>query len=289
MIRKTSLGFCVFTLLMSATVQAYIPYSRTILGRLARNDGKGLYAIEQELQFRTEGEPLILRERWIVENGSSMRVTISSPVNGKSAADSVVGKVEYLYKNGQRYRIEQGQVRSGGENPEFIEPYLHFRSARAILEAMSRDKIVPSSFLRDRSHAINLANMKYGSEPFVRLGRSGGMVTYIFGEPSPTNGEKLSPELWVDQDSFLFRRLRLPSQAEVSADKHSTYPGGLKLPRERTVTWENNSVVIRVLSVKGLPESSKGLLLPNSLTAGAHSAAHLPEQAQVKDFYARFR
>ena len=109
-----------------------------------------------------------------------------------------------------------------------------------------------------------------------------------FGEPSPIEG-KANPEAWIEQDSFVLRRLRFPSEAEIAADRISAYPNGLKFPRERTVTWDNNSVTIRVVSVK----AASSVQLDKSLEPNAFSAnprpARLPDVAQVREFYSRFR
>ena len=120
----------------------------------------------------------------------------------------------------------------------------------------------------------------------MHLARSGGVVAWAFGEPSPAQGNLL-PGFWVDQDAFQFRRMRFPSQADVQGDHHSAYPGGLRLPRERTVTWDGNSALIRVLSVKQLPDNAaaRAALMPD----GRVLPSRLPDAVQVREFYSRFR
>jgi hypothetical protein len=268
---------------------AYIPSTHTIASRLAKNDGHGVYIIEQEAVFRTAGEPLVLKERWLVENSELMRVTVSSIGGAKSPNEQPV-HFEAIYKDGRRTADDlEGGVKSAANSPEMIEGFLHTRSEKGFLSTLVHANIVPATIFHDRPKFTNLNQVKYPPEPFVRLGRSSGVIAWIFGEPTPTEATTTNPEAWVEQDAFILRRLRFPSEAEVEADHHSTYAGALKLPRERTVSWGTNSVFIRVLSVKPATAAQVASQMnPNSLGAGAKTA-HLPDQAQVREFYQRFR
>lgn len=267
-----------FSPLAPTTADAFIPSSLAIFTRLARGGGKGAYSIEQEVQFRTEADPIVLRERWIVENGDVMRLSVSGL---KGSQDN--WRFDALYRDGKRTWTEGSQARSAPQSVEFIEPLLHFRSGASLLGWLARLRIVPPGLGQVRR--FNRKTAPYVAEPGVRLARSGGVVTWAFGEPSPPTGALL-PGLWIDQDAFQFRRLRFPSQAEVQADRHASFAGGLRLPRERTVTWDNNSVTIRVLTVKSLPE---GAAAESLLAAPSGTAGRLPDAAQVREFYSRFR
>lgn len=279
---------CSFLILAGFPVeaQAYIPNSRTIFSRVARNNGKGLYVIEQEVQFRSPAEPVTLRERWIVGNGETMRLTVTAP---KSAAESY--RFDAVYREGKRVAPDlQGSLRTSHVSPEFIESYQHFRSGRGVMEALVRSRVLPTSFLKERPRITAIDKYKYQPEPLVRLGRVDGVVSWAFGEPTPADHSKLLPGAWIEQDAFVLRKLRFPSQAEMNAEKHATFAGAIRLPRERTVAWDNNTVVIHVLSVKPLSDGQGTQLLnPSSLTQTEARAARLPEQPSVKEFYSRFR
>ena len=84
------------SLLVTSDAKAYLPSSRTIANRVVKNHGRGYYAIEQEVQIRTASEPVILRERWVVENGENMRLTVASP---KSAQEAV--RFDAIYRGGK--------------------------------------------------------------------------------------------------------------------------------------------------------------------------------------------
>lgn len=292
MTKKTGfLGAALFvltgSLIGASTAEAYIPSNRTIFNRTAKNSGKGAYAIEQEVQFRSLAEPVTLRERWIVDNGETMRLYVSSPKSSPQAY-----KFDVLYRENKRTAPDgAGSLRTTGVGPEFIESFQHYRSGRGLMEALVRSKIVPGSFLRERPRVTSAKDIKHQADPLVRLGRSGGVVTWIFGEPSPAEGTRLNPAAWIEQDAFLLRKLRFPSQAEVTADKYVGSAGALQMPRERTINWENNTVVIRTISVKPLAAgaTTAQLLAPTSVTPADAKSAKLPDQPQVKEFYSRFR
>lgn len=279
-------AFSTVAALTASHAEAYIPSSRTISSRLAKNSGKGAFVIEQEVQFRSLAEPITLRERWTVENGETMRLSVFAPKSSKDAA-----KFEALYREGKRTAPDLiGSLKTTNVGGEFIESFQHFRSGKGFLDALVRSRIVPGSFLRERPRPTKADKVVHQPEPYVRLGRTGGVVAWVFGEPSPIESSKLNAQVWIGQDEFLLRRLRFPSQAEMTATNFISSPGSLVFPKERTVTWDNNTVVIRVLSVKPAPAGSAAqALAANSLTAADAKSAKLPEQPQVKEFYSRFR
>lgn len=287
----TARAFALFALLLLAAevASAYVPSTRTVLNRLARGSGKGIYQIEQEIQFRTESEPIVLRERWLVKNGDSMYLNVSG------AKGSTEGwKLDVGYETGRRFFTDNaGAPQSGPQSAEFIEPYLHFRSGKGVLESLIRQRILPPHLTSMQRRAKSVNGVNYQYETFLRLARSGGVITYAFGAPAPANATKMPPGFWVDQDAFQFRKLRFPSAAEVAADKHFFASGGLRIPRDRTVTWDNNTATIRIISVKSVspsPQVKKLLSGSGALSAsGKPSAPRLPDSPQVKEFYQRFR
>lgn len=268
------------------SAEADIPNSRTIVSRMVRNNGKGVYVLEQDVIFRSTTESLTLREKWLVENGETLRLTVTSGKGGTEAF-----RFEAVYREGRRTASDlQGGLKTTNLSPEFLEVLSHARSTNGFLGALYRARIVPSSFLSFK-RSVDLKTNKRPSEPLVRLGPSGGVVTWIFGEPTPVEAKRLNPAAWISQDDFQLRRVRFPSEAEISLGKYSVFAGSLRFPRERTLTWDSNSVFIRVVSVKTLPAGPQlsAQLMPNSLTTADAKAARLPDISQVKEFYSRFR
>lgn len=279
--RSSFLALAFGTFIFGSFAEAYIPHSQTIVGRLIKNSGRGSYVIEQEVQFRTAGDPITLRERWVVENGETMRLFVSGPQTSKTAEPI---RFEATYNSGKRTAPDLSQpaapLRATAVPSEFAEGLFHSRSSGGFISALYRSRIVPPGTFKERPRFAKAELAKYPPEPLVRLGRSGGVVTWIFGDPTPMRSNHLSPAAWIEQDAFQLRRVRFPTEAEIAADKFTTYPNNLRFPRERVVTWGNNSVLIRVLSVKSgsAPAADK-----------ASRGTYLPDLAQVKEFYSRFR
>lgn len=284
MIRSLALG-CTL-LLITSTAFAYVPSSRTIVGRLVRNDGKGLYAIEQDVNFRTAGEGVTLRERWVIENGDSMRLTVLSTSGAQNAV-----RFDVLYKDGKRMGPDaKGTYKTTTVPTEAMEHFFHARTSKGFFDAIVRSGLVPNSFpVAKPAFNINAKTQPPPTpEAFVRLGRIAGFVAYVFGEPTPADSAKSLPGVWIEQDSFVLRKLRFPSEAEVTADRHSTQ-AGLRFPRTRVVTWGANSAEIRVVSVKSLTSRQAAPFLSVSGLMNDAKSTRLPTEEQVKEFYSRFR
>ena len=76
----------------------------------------------------------------------------------------------------------------------------------------------------------------------------------------------------------------------MTANQYSLQPGNAMFPKERTVTWNGNTAVIRMISVKPLTaQQVASALNPASLTPAEAKSARLPDQSNVKEFYSRFR
>ncbi len=267
---------------------AAIPQSQTIAARVARGHGKNTYVIEQEVQFRTSAEPLVLRERWLVENGERMRLTVTAPTtSGLKAADTA--SFEALYRDGKRIYTELNSgVKTTNVSQEFVEGFFHMRSGKSILTALVKSQIVPGDFFREKSKPTKIEQIHHIPDPYVRLGRDNGVVTWILGEPSPAEG-KLSPQVWIEQDSFILKRLRFPSEAEVTADRYTSYANGLKFPRERTISWSDNTVTVRVVSIRAMTTAQAAKVFEVAPFTSGAKPARLPEIPQVREFYSRFR
>lgn len=253
-----------------------------IFSRLTANSGKGIYQVDQELQFQLEKESLTLKERWWIDGGDNLRVSMSS---AKGGADGF--HYDALYK-GQRKIVLglPGQPQSVNFPNDFTEQIGFIRSPQNLVDFLVLNKILPATLEKDRK---NIAPNKRATESFVRLARTGGVVTWAFGEPSPPTSEKNLPAFFVEQDSFLWRKIRLASQAEISVDQYMTGPLGLRVPREKTISWDNNTVIVRTLAVHAVGASSSSQIFNPSVISNQKTANKLPEYPSIKEFYSRFR
>lgn len=302
----------VFSTAWTSMADAAIPHSRTIISRLAKNSGRGVYVIDQEVRF-SGSEGVFLKERWLVQNAEVMRLTVQGEKPGDFRFDA-------LYKDNRRTSTAPAAIfapASASPNPElaakvepgkdtkttslpsdFFEPYLFFRTTTKYLEHFVKAKILPPSAARERPRVGNIATYKPTPEVGVRLGRSAGAVAWVFGEPTPVDAKNAFPGAWIEQDSFLLRKIRHLSQSEMTLNEHASSGGGLRLARERSIIWRSNdpnvteprAVTIKVTSVKHYPDKSLAAqFLPSSITANELRAARLPDAPAVREFYTRFR
>lgn len=273
----------VLNLLFSTVAVAYIPRAMLILHKTAENSGNGLYQIEQEVQFPTATEPIILRESWSIENESTMRLVVSGTKEYKDLIH-----LSFLYIGGQRLSIIAGQRQTKKIGEDFLEKYLHFRSSEFFANALINMKIVPATIF-NKKIVKTTKDIEHSPENYVRLARTGGVLSYAFGLPSSTEAADLNPGLWIEQDQFVVRKIRLPSQVEMQTERFTQYPRGLMFPRKRTIHWDNNTVQIQTLSVvsKSLQPS---LFSVNSLDATKSDGLDsLSNKTMIEDFYKRFR
>lgn len=279
-----------------SAAEAAIPSSKMILIRLAKNSGRGTYVIEQEVKFLNapEGQN-VLKERWLVQNAESMRLIVTGAKPGEARWDA-------LYKETRRTAsvIDAGtaEIKSAGIPGDFLEPYLFYRNSIKFLETFIRHKILPPSAGRPAPRIANLATYKPVPEQAVRLGREAGTVSWVFGEPTPVGNTVQFPGAWIEQDSFLLKKLRFPSQVEMTLSGHASGGAGLKLPLERTITWKpadksNDTTwtaMIKVISVKNFSDSALAAQFQaSSITPAEAKAARLPNDPSVREFYSRFR
>jgi hypothetical protein len=268
--------FFIFTLLFNLTSYAYIPRTLMVLQKTVENNGSGSYQIEQEVQFQTLQEPLILKETWIIENESQMRLVVTGT---KEFKDSI--KMTFIYNGNNKSFMQNGTRYNQKVSDDFFERYFHFRRTESFANQLISLKMINSSVFNKKTQKPT----EYQAEPFIRLSRTGGVVNYALGQPTPAEAASLNPGVWIEQDQFIIRKLRLPSEAEISAERHSSFARGLTFPRKRTLRWGGNLVTLQTLNVLGKPTLTNFNLENNRLDPLETS----PVKQTVEEFYKRFR
>ncbi len=253
---------------------AAIPKTQLILQRLSENAGSGVYQIDQEVQFSNGQDNLVLRETWMIDNENNMKLIVTG---AKELKDQVAFSIQVT--NGQH------SVTKKNTTEDFIERYFHIRSAQSWAQTLTQLKLIPTNAL-NRKPLRSIKDTEYQPENFVRLARSGGVIAYAFGG-LPTQ-EMEPPGFWIEQDQFVLRKFRLPSQVEVVADRLSAYARSLNFPRTRTVRWGSNQVSIQTISVT--PKSKENFAAFGLKGPVKMEALNNQQAAPVVDeFYRRFR
>ncbi len=271
------------SILLAPTASAFIPRGMLILQKNIETNGSGIYQIEQEVQFPTAQGTFILKETWVVENDSTLRLIVTGTKEYKDLIH-----MQFLYLGGQRHQVVGGKKITSKISDDFFEKFFHFRNSEYLANTLVSLKIAPAS-LFDRKIVKNVKEFEYQPEPFLRLSRVGGVINYAFGTPVNSGTSEVQPGLWIEQDQFVIRKIKLPSNAEVSAENHSLYARGLLFPRKRSIAWDTNTIHIQTLSVSSKPKQASLFAVANLENSKLEALDGLPVHNLVEDFYKRFR
>jgi hypothetical protein len=262
-------------LLFSLFSFAYIPPLRMILERTSENAGAGVYSIDTEVQFTDGTNEASVKESWLVENDRTLRLTVTGLKDLKGL------KLTYLYNTDKKWALKAGKKESQPMPAEFLERWHHIRNADALTNYLVSTKVIPE-FKKDKQ------SRSVFEESILKLSRSQGVVNYAIGEP---NKDSLLPKLWVEQDFFVIRKLRLPSQVELEFDNYKSYSKGLSYPKHKLIRWGQNKVTINTLSVVPKTGNLSAQFNPQSLDSANQSEAlyNQPLKGLLEEFYTRFR
>lgn len=237
-----------FVVILSCTPGfSYIPSAKTVLDRVVKRHGSGAYQVEQDVTFSSNlinSENTILRERWIIKDSTTMYLIVMGTREMK-------GKIffERLYKNGRVYYYSSsGKWVSKKRSSNFIESFFHFRSAEKMARVLKKQEILPASFYLKPQEPETLEEAGYVYEDFSRLSRYGGVVNYNYGRPS--TGKSIFSGIWIEQDQFVLRKLRLKSGLEMTADNYSRHARNIYFPKKRHVLFKNHQYGIELISLK---------------------------------------
>lgn len=282
--KNISLILSIFFTPLFAT--AYILPTRTILQKTVENAGSGIYAIEQEVQFSNGEEILAVKETWLIDSDRTMRLTVTG---GKDLHNSF--KLQFLYNGGQRWSMTNNNRKSETVPVDFLERFLNFRSSENFANVLTQFKIIPASAYQKKTVSKVNGEYKHDPESWVRFSRTGGAVNYAFGTPTPVDQEVSQPGIWIEQDQFVVRKIRLPTQGEMSANDYNQFAKGLSYPRSRIIRWGNNIVTIRLISASARPQTAVSLFQPSSLDSNLKwdGIRDLPAKDVITEFYSRFR
>lgn len=275
-----------FALLASAASFAYIPEYSLIVSHTAEQHGKGGYAVEQEVTLRREGEPLTVRESWLVTNESQMRVTLE----GKGALKGLV-QGTMLYEGEKKFFIDGSTQRLMSQRlgEDWLEPFFYFRFSKWFRARLVNLRIAPAESLRDRPPMASDADPNYTPPNFIRLSRVGGGVAWAIGQ-APSSSVPNPPAVWIEQDEFVVRKIHLPDQTVLKADDYNKFDENMMFPRSRTYNFGKATIEVRTLSVRPIGKiKGEDARFKNSSLVPSRDGVKFPEADTLKEFYSRFR
>jgi hypothetical protein len=275
----------ILAIVFPVTAFAYIPQIDMIFDRTVKNQGKGTYIVDAEVTIDSKGQTFLARESWLVEDVDNMRVKVVGEKEIKTTLNLI-----RIYKNGKRYFMDDdNNVKTLPLPEDFLEPLFYIRTQKRFENNLLAYGILPQSYTKMRKPTIDINEPKYLNPSFLKLSRAGGLPSYFIGQ-STTMG----PGLWIEQDEFVIRRLRLSNQSEVFADEYQKYANSIMLPQLRTVKWGGNQAKIRILNVRSVAMTPKIKEMFSNKTFSEEkgkkeSIDSVPEDPILKDFYTRFR
>jgi hypothetical protein len=202
----------------------------------------------------------------MIQDSQNMKVQISGM---KDYKDIVTAFIQIT--NGNR-SFGKDLRKSSSEN---WEKYFHSRHSEVLAQLMAQEKIAPATAYLSKP-LKSLKDFELTQESFLRLSRNGGVVTYAYGTPAiPEKTDETFPGLWIEQDQFLIRKIRLNSS-------------GLNFPKTRTIRWGGQQATLQTLNVS-LKNKTQYDNFGSKTTSKPESFKLLPNGAVIEDFYKRFR
>jgi hypothetical protein len=231
---------------IACSAHAYVPSSQFIFSRVAAQHGKGTYLIEDEVTIKEGADTSTVKENWVVIDGGEMRL-------------SAVGDGARLFRIMKKNRLfwvdETGSERSTEIPQGNIMRSLLTRNSVDEKRIFVNWGVLPPEVFREKKLSKDVKELHIESEPFVRLGRISGAVTYAYGTPAPVEGAA-APGLWIEQDQFNIRKLRTPDQGEVYLNDYGSFSKGLVFPKSQVINFDNHTASIRVVRISSIELSN---------------------------------
>ena len=240
---------------------SFIPPIGFILEKSAKTTGKEIYSIDQEVIFNVLGEEVIVKENWLVEGDKNLKLS----AYGQGALKQNVS-IHTVYNSKVKTQFLGATRQSVALTTDFFQKYFFIRSSGSF-----------TSYLSDLSIS-----------PEVRISRVDGRIGYALGKPTET---RYHPQIWIDQEEFMVRKIRLPSETEVELSDFQEVKAGFQIARTQKITWGGVSATVKVMKVTPKPKESLNAFYPQYLDTP--SVLSFPDTNAMSDvitnFYKRFR
>lgn len=268
--------YLISILLFSYSLWAYIPPIKMILDRTAENSGNGIYSVELEVTITDGSDEAQIKELWFVENDHTLRLQ----VNGLKELKGL--KLNYLYMNDQKITLRSSKKESFQLSKDFIENWNHYRNSETLNTALEK-----LNFISDFKKMEKSSRAIYEAQN-TGLSRSQGVINYILSDQKATTPQS---KIWIEQDQFLIRKVKIPNSYELEFNNYKTFSKGLHFPKERLLSWGSYRATINTLNVSSKAGKSNTLFSSAVIDSQNQSEIlfHHPLKAAVEEFYTRFR
>ncbi len=239
----------------------YIPSLDFILSKTTSTTGRQIISIEQDVVFKIDTEQATVHETWLIEGDKNLKLT----ARGQGFFRENIN-LNYLYNVKNKTSVVAKNKITSPLTTDFFQKLLFIRSADAFKNHMKE---------------LSITNQ-------IRLSRADGRTAFALGDPSSA---KLNPQIWIDQDEFVIRKIRLPSETEIELSDITTVANDFYVAKSQTINWNNLQVQIKVKSISTKTGATLSNFYPQNLDAPSEiSFANKTILTEAIDqFYKRFR
>ena len=233
-----------------------------VLKKNTEMSGNQIISIEQDVYFKDAVQELAIHESWLIEGDKNLKVTATGLGDLKDNF-----KFSAIYNNRTKTIIFGKNKMSEVLSLDFFERLLSVRSLS--------------------SYKTHLAEL--GIVPNIRLSRANGAISFAVGEPSPVGS--MRPQLWFEQETFRLKKMRTPSEAEISFDDYASVSPFIQYPKTKRIEWAGKSALIKVRSVTHKTNATLSSFYPQNLEQPTEILLlnRGPVGQAIEDFYKRFR
>ena len=267
----------IFFLLFISPAWSYIPRAKTIVKKMTLNNGRKQYKVLKKVLLQFENKQMEIREKWLIAGSHKMKLEASSlDINNP-------WKFVIVYESRDRKTLTDRQkIKSFKQSREFLEPLFHERSYESLMKRLISHGFMPPWVRSSSPPGFSNNQTLITPESFIFLEPLEGSVSYSIGASQTTSGGQ-GPRLWVEQDSFVIRKVRLGSKAELINGPFQSFSDGLKLPGKQSLNWNKGVAHITLLKVEKVRTKKRDWALKKT------DQESLPTDPLVKEFYSRFR
>lgn len=258
---KTFLALTIVQLFSQLSFGYILPLD-LILEKSAALSPNQIISLEQDVIFKEAAAEAVIHETWLIDGDKNLKLTAIGQGDLKESFRLIS---VYESKN-KTYVLGKNKV-TEPVGTDFFEKYLLITSVAAFKSYLNA-LTIPQS---------------------VRYSRADGEIAYAVGESSSVGN--LKPQFWISQNSFQIKKIRLPSEAEVSFSDYGNYSNKFEHPKIKKVDWSGKAVSIRVRSINTKPVATTTQFSSSSLDQPSDFAlsnkSHL--YSTIEEFYKRFR
>ncbi len=261
--------YLVFAIVAPQTGWTYILPLDFVVKKTVSHSNKQIISIEQEVTFKSKAQPAEIKvsESWLIEGDKNLKVS----ANGLGKYKENI-RFNSLINNKTKTQMIGNNKTTTQRSDDF---YLHLAFPR------STDR-----FLDDlKSMGILMQ---------TRLSRADGYICISIGEAS--KDEKVFPQIWIDQDQFLIRKIRLPSGTEVTLSNYVKINPDTDqefwIAKKHIIKWGQEEVIVEVKNISTKTTATLQSFFPKNLDTPSELSFSSDQSglAQiVEDFYSRFR